>query len=33
MDKIAQQLKVYIETHTFDPGDSDCEQNLISQLR
>ena len=24
MDKIAERLKVYIETHPFDPGDSDC---------
>jgi len=25
MNKIAERLKVYIETHPFDPGDSDCE--------
>ena len=25
MDKIAEWLKAYIETHPFDPGDSDCE--------
>ena len=25
MDKIAQRLKAYIDTHPFDPGDSDCE--------
>ena len=31
MDKIAQQLKAYIETHTFDPGDSDCE-TVLDQL-
>ena len=28
MDKIAQWLKSYIETHPFDPGDSDCETAL-----
>ena len=25
MDKIAKRLKDYIDTHTFDSGDSDCE--------
>ena len=25
MDKIAQRLKAYIDTHPFDPGDTDCE--------
>ena len=24
MDSIAQRLKAYIETHLFEPGDSDC---------
>ena len=24
MDKIANRLKSYIDTHPFDPGDSDC---------
>ena len=31
MDKIAQRLKAYIETHPFDPGDSDCE-TVLDQL-
>ena len=31
MDKIAQQLKAYIETHPFDPGNSDCE-TVLDQL-
>ena len=31
MDKIAQQLKAYIDTHPFDPGDSDCE-TVLDQL-
>ena len=31
MDKIAQQLKAYIDTHPFDPGDSDCE-TVLNQL-
>ena len=31
MDKIAQRLKAYIETHPFNPGDSDCE-NVLDQL-
>ena len=31
MDKIAQQLKAYIDTHLFDPGDSDCE-TVLDQL-
>ena len=31
MDKIAQQLKAYIDTHPFDSGDSDCE-TVLDQL-
>ena len=31
MDKIAQQLKAYIDTHPFDPGDSDYE-TVLDQL-
>ena len=31
MDKIAQQLKDYIDTHPFDPGDSDC-ATVLDQL-
>ena len=31
MDEIAQQLKAYIDTHPFDPGDSDCE-TVLDQL-
>ena len=31
MDKIAQRLKVYIEKHPFNPGDSDCE-TVLDQL-
>ena len=31
MDKIAQRLKVYIETHPIDLGDSDCE-TVLDQL-
>ena len=31
MDKIAQQLKAYIDTHPFDPGDSDC-KTVLDQL-
>ena len=31
MDKIAQRLKTYIDTHPFDPGDSDCE-TVLDQL-
>ena len=31
MDKIAQQLKAYIDTPPFDPGDSDCE-TVLDQL-
>ena len=31
MDKIAQRLKAYIDTHPFDPGDSDCE-TVLEQL-
>ena len=28
MDNIAQRLKAYIESHPFDPGDSDCDTVL-----
>ena len=31
MDNIAKRLKTYIETHPFDPGDSDCE-TVLDQL-
>ena len=31
MDKIAERLKVYIEAHPFDSGDSDCE-TVLDQL-
>ena len=31
MDKIVQRLKAYIDTHPFDPGDSDCE-TVLDQL-
>ena len=31
MDKIAQRLKAYIDTHPFDPGDSDYE-TVLDQL-
>ena len=31
MDNIAQRLKAYIESHSFDPGDSDCE-TVLDQL-
>ena len=31
MNKIINQLKTYIETHPFDPGDSDCE-TVLDQL-
>ena len=31
MDKIAQRLKAYIDTHPFEPGDSDCE-TVLDQL-
>ena len=31
MDNNAQQLKAYIETHPFNPGDSDCE-TVLDQL-
>ena len=31
MDKIAKWLKAYIETHPFDPGDSDC-KTVLEQL-
>ena len=28
MDKIAKRMKAYIDTHPFDPGDSDCKTVL-----
>ena len=31
MDKIVERLKAYIDTHPFDPGDSDCE-TVMDQL-
>ena len=31
MDKIAQRLKAYIDTHPLDPGDSDCKA-VLDQL-
>lgn len=31
MDNIVQRIKAYIETHPFDPGDSDCE-TVLDQL-
>ena len=31
MDNIAQRLKAYIESHPFDPRDSDCE-TVLNQL-
>ena len=31
MDNIAQKLKTYIESHLFDPGDSDCD-TVLDQL-
>ena len=31
MDKIARRLKAYIDTHPFDPGNSDCE-TVLDQL-
>ena len=31
MDKIAECLKAYIDTHPFDPGDSGCE-TVLNQL-
>ena len=31
MDKIANWLKAYVDTHPFDPGDSDCE-TVLDQL-
>ena len=31
MDSIAQRLKDYIDSHPFDPGDSDCE-TVLDQL-
>lgn len=31
MDKIVERLKVYIDTHPFDSGDSECE-TVLDQL-
>ena len=31
MDELAQRLKAYIESHPFDPGDSDC-KTVLDQL-
>ena len=31
MDKTAARLKAYIDTHLFDPGDSDC-KTVLEQL-
>ena len=31
MDKIVHRLKAYIDTHPFNPGDSDCE-TVLDQL-
>ena len=31
MDKIAKRLRAYIDTHPFDPSDSDCE-TVLDQL-
>ena len=31
MDKIIKRLQAYIDTHPFDPGDSDCE-TVLDQL-
>ena len=31
MDNIAQRLKAFIESHPFDPGDSECE-TILDQL-
>ena len=31
MDKIAKRMKAYIDTHPFDPGDSDC-ATVLDQL-
>ena len=31
MDNIAQRLNAYIESHPFDPGDSECE-TILDQL-
>lgn len=31
MDKIAERLKAYIDTHPFDSGDSDC-ATVLDQL-
>ena len=31
MDKITKRLQAYIDTHPFDPGDSDCE-TVLDQL-
>ena len=31
MDNIAQRLRAYIESHSFDPGDSNCD-TVLNQL-
>ena len=31
MDNIAQRLKAYVESHPFDPGDSNCD-TVLDQL-
>ncbi len=31
MDKVAKRMKAYIDTHPFDPGDSDC-KTVLDQL-
>ena len=31
MDELAQRLKAYIESHPFNPGDSECE-TILDQL-
>ena len=31
MDELAQRLKAYIQSHPFDPGDSECE-TILDQL-
>ena len=31
MDELSQRLKAYIETHPFDPGDSEC-ATVLDQL-
>ena len=33
MDNIAERFKAYIDTHPFDPGDSDCESVLDQQYQ